>query len=103
MKATVAVRTKELQELRRAAKKAHDSVLGQTHRYRHGRTVRCRRKVPVEQRCRAEYRHLSRRALEEATWPGVTEDEYVSLRRNAGTGEVRNPLLQTLSQSQHPR
>ena len=81
MKATVAAGAKELREVRRAARKAHDSVLGQTYRYRHGRTVRFRRKIPLEQRCRAEYRHLSRRALEEAIWQGITEDEYVSLIR----------------------
>jgi hypothetical protein len=85
MKALAAAGAKELRELRRAARKAHDSALGQILRYRHGQTVRCRRKVPVEQRCRAEYQHLSRKALEEATWPGVTEDEYVLLRRTVAT------------------
>jgi hypothetical protein len=44
-------------------------------RYRHGRTVRYRRKVSVEQRSRAEYQHLSHRALEEATWPGINWDK----------------------------
>lgn len=90
VKAEIADRTKELREARQAARKAHDSILGQTHRYRHGRTVRCRRNVSTEQRCRTEYRHLSRRALEVAFWPGVTEDEYVSLRRTmASRGGMR--------------
>ena len=39
--------------------------------------------MPIMERYRAEYRHLSRRALEEATWPDITEDEYIALRRGA--------------------
>jgi len=54
-----------------------------------------RRKVPVEQRRRAEYRHLSRRALEEAIWPGVTEDEYVSLRRTVATSRTHARIIQS--------
>ena len=72
-----------VREARRAARGAHDAVLAQTHRHLHGRRVRASRAVRADERYRAEYRHLSRKALEAATWPGITEDEYVGLRSAA--------------------
>ena len=70
----------EGRELRKLARQNRQAVLAQTHRHLHGRTVRARRDVPREERYRAEYRHLSRKALEAATWPGITEGEYLALR-----------------------
>ena len=73
----------EARQARKAGRSAREAVLAQTHHHSHGRTVRARRDVPIMERYRAEYRHLSRRALEEATWPDITEDEYIALRRGA--------------------
>ena len=63
--------------------KARQAALALTHRHLHGRHVRAQRNVPAEDRYRAEFRHLSHKALEEATWPGITEDQYVALRKTA--------------------
>ena len=73
----------EGREARKAARGAREAVLGQTYGHLHGRRVRRRRDVSAEQRYRAEYRHMSYKALEEATWPGITEEEYVRLRKAA--------------------
>jgi len=47
----------------------------------HGRTVRQRRDVPNEASWATEYWLIPREVLEEATWPGITEEEWVGLRR----------------------
>jgi hypothetical protein len=72
---------KQAREARKAARSAREAVLAQTFRRSHGRAVRNRRDVPAEQRHLAEYQHLSRKALEEATWAGITQEEYVALRK----------------------
>ena len=73
----------EAREARLAGRCLKALLLAQTHRYSHGRTVRNRRGVAAVDRYRAEYRHLSHRALEQATWPGITEEQYIALRRDA--------------------
>jgi len=74
---------KQAREARKAAHSAREAVLSQTFRHSHGRAVRNRRDVPSEQRYRAEYQHVSREALKEATWAGITQDQYVALRKAA--------------------
>ncbi|MHC5035602.1 MAG: hypothetical protein ACYTFZ_11265 [Planctomycetota bacterium] len=66
-----------------AKETAREAILAQTYRHSHGRTLRARRNVPATERYRAEYRTLSRRLLEAATWPGITEGDYVALRKAA--------------------
>ena len=69
-----------VKEARKSARGARDAVLSQVGRRMHGRSVRSRRDVPAVERYRAEYRTLSRALLEQETWPGITEEEYVGLR-----------------------
>ena len=68
---------------RRALRASQDTLLAQTFRHRHGRQIRAQRNVPAVKLYRAEYGHVSRKALEEATWPGITEAQYIKLRRVA--------------------
>jgi len=44
---------------------------------------RAGRSVPADQRYRAQYGDLSRKALAEAARPGITEEQYVELRKVA--------------------
>lgn len=68
-------------EARSVARRTRATVPAQVGRRPHGRTVRARRDMPAIERYRAEYRTVSRKLLEEAMWPGITETAYVALRR----------------------
>ena len=74
---------REARDTRQAARAGREAILAQTYRHSHGRAVRARRDVPAAQRYQAEYRTLSRKLLEAATWPGITEGQYGALRKAA--------------------
>ena len=93
LRALAAEGADEAREARRAAREARQAALALTHRHLHGRRVRTRRNVSAVDRYRTEYRHLSRKALEAATWPGITEEQYITLRKTAErSGRTRQEM-----------
>jgi hypothetical protein len=80
------------QEARQAIA-ARNAALGLLGCRAHGHTVRQRRDVPAEARWAAEYRLIPREALEEASWPGITEEEWVGLRRAVMAEQKRRSRL----------
>lgn len=66
-KALPATLSTDAREARDAARCVKALLLAQTYRHSDGRTVRNRRDVAAVERYRAEYQHVSRKALEEAT------------------------------------
>ncbi|MGB2824987.1 MAG: hypothetical protein WBF17_28720 [Phycisphaerae bacterium] len=72
---------REAKGTRGAARKARAIALSQVGRRLHGQVVRARRDIPAVGRYRAEYRSVSLKLLEEATWAGISETQYTALRR----------------------
>ncbi len=75
--------TSHAREARRTARKSRAAVLALIGQRPHGRTVRARRDIPTVERYKMEYRFLPTEALEKATWPGISEAQYVVLRKAA--------------------
>ncbi len=82
----------QARDARKAVREARVAALAQVGRRPHGRTVRARRDIPAIERYRAEFQTASRKWLEQATWPGITETAYVTLRRTADRQRERRAI-----------
>ena len=80
-------------EDRRQAAELQRATLALVGCHAHGHTVRHRRDVPAAARWAAEYRLIPKETLEEATWPGITEEEWIGLRRGVISEQKRRARL----------
>lgn len=73
--------------------KLQNMVLGPTGRRHDGKKIRFLRGVDPEEAWRQEFRAFSRPLLEARTWPGITEEQWVGLRREIQAETKRGARL----------
>lgn len=74
-------------------RKLHDGLLPMSGKHDDGRRVRKMRGFDQELMWKMEFQNFSREMLEARTWPGITENQWVHLRREIQSAIKRRARL----------